>query len=271
FGRMVSQLEGRYYTAEDVGTSCEDMDEIRKQTGYIFGLGETSGDPSPHTARGVFLGIEACVERRLGTESLQDVRVLVEGLGHVGYHVCRLLHARGARLIVSDIRPDVVARCEREFGAEAVAVGELCDREAEVYAPCALGATVNVQTLERLKVPIIAGAANNQLATEDLADELHERGILYAPDYVINAGGIVNIACEMNGSYRLEEAEREVAKIKPRLDAIFRRAAAEQVSTLRIANALARERFQVREGSRIAVASLSGAGESVATSVEAVA
>ncbi|MGE9271004.1 MAG: Glu/Leu/Phe/Val family dehydrogenase [Verrucomicrobiales bacterium] len=256
FGRMVSQLEGRYYTAEDVGTSCADMDEIRHETSSIFGLKDTSGDPSPHTARGVFLGIQACVERKLHTDSLQDVRVLVEGAGHVGLHLCRLLHAQGARLVVSDIRPSALARCKEEFGAETVSPTELYDFEAEVYAPCALGATLTTTTLDRLRVPIVAGAANNQLATEDIAEMVHQKGILYAPDYVINAGGIVNIACEMNGTYRREEAEQEVAKIKPRLNQIFELAEARETTTVTIANELAREQFKTGKPSNIRVLTL---------------
>ncbi len=256
FGRMVSLLDGRYYTAEDVGTSCADMDDIRRETQCIFGLRDTSGDPSPHTARGVFLGIEACVGKRLHSDSLEGVRVLVEGVGNVGYHLCKSLHARGAKLVVSDIRPDALARCAQEFGAEVSSPTELYDLEADVYAPCALGATLTPRTLERLKVSIIAGAANNQLATEDVAGLIRERDILYAPDYVINAGGIVNIACEMNGGYCPDRAQQEVSKIKPRLIDIFTRAEARNLSTLTVANELARERFQAAGDSSVRVASL---------------
>lgn len=256
FGRMVSQLEGSYYTAEDVGTSCEDMDEIRRETKYIFGLRDTSGDPSPHTARGVFLGIQASVEERLLTDSLKDVRVIVQGVGNVGYHLCKLLHEAGAKLFVSDVRADAVTRCAEEFGAKIASPEELYDLEADVYAPCALGATITPETLDRLRVSVIAGAANNQLLHEGVAKQITEKGILYAPDYVINAGGIVNIACEMNGPYRPDVAKKEVTKIKSRLQKIFRKAKTENVNTLAIANRIARERFEVSKDSIIRISPL---------------
>lgn len=257
FGRAVSQLEGRYFTAEDVGTSCDDMIEVRKETSWVFGLADTSGDPSPHTARGVLLGIEASVEERLRADSLTGVRVLVQGLGHVGYHLCRMLHERGAELVVSDLNPAAVARCEQEFGARAVAPDQLHAEEADVYAPCAMGATVNAGTIERLKVSIIAGAANNQLAQDSLAADLRDLGILYAPDYLINAGGIINIACEMDTGYRPDQAERLVARIKPRLQQVFERAKASSMTTKAVADEIARERFVDRDsGTKFRVADL---------------
>lgn len=257
FGRAVSQMEGRYFTAEDVGTSCDDMAEIRNETKWIFGLKDTSGDPSPHTAHGVLLGIEASVDERLQCDRLEGLRVLVQGVGHVGYHLCAMLHQRGARLLVSDINRQAVARCEKEFGATAVSPDDVYDTESEIYAPCALGATLSVENLERLKVTIIAGAANNQLRDAKAAEALQQREILYAPDYVINAGGIINIACEMNGHYRHEVAVREVSKIKPRLQEVFRRARAEEKGTWVVADEIARERFRTRGSSKVSVADLS--------------
>ncbi len=254
FGRAVSQLEGRYFTAEDVGTSCEDMAEIRHETQYIFGLKETSGDPSPQTARGVLLGIEASANERLQCDELSGLRVLVQGVGNVGYHLCSMLHQRGARLIVSDINQLALQRCEQEFGAMVVSPDEVYDTEADIYAPCALGATVSMENLERLNVSIIAGAANNQLRDATAAEALRQREILYAPDYVINAGGIINIACEMNGQYQLDVATKEIAKIKPRLQEIFRRARTEKKDTWVVADEMARERFQTQGLSKVSVA-----------------
>ena len=175
FGRMVTSLGGRYFTAEDVGTSCDDMEEIRRETEYIFGLRATSGDPSPHTARGVFLGIQACVEEKFGVSSLDGLRIVVQGVGHVGYHLCALLHEQGADLLVTDLNKEALARCEHEFGAEVVAPDRCYDCDADVYAPCALGATVNPRTLERLKVEVIAGAANNQLECEEVAEMVRQK------------------------------------------------------------------------------------------------
>ena len=259
FGRAVARLEGRYFTAEDVRTSCDDMTEVRKETPWVFGLADTSGDPSPHTARGVLLGIEASVEERLRTDSLSGVRVLVQGLGHVGYHLCRMLHEKGAELVVSDLNPSAVARCEHEFGTRAVAPDQVYDEEVEVYAPCALGATVNGETLKRLKVAVIAGAANNQLAQESLAEDLRDLGILYAPDYLINAGGIINIACEMDTDYRSDQAGRLVARIKPRLQQVFERARTSSRTTTAVADEIARERFVERDsGTRFRVEDLGG-------------
>ncbi len=251
FGRAVSKLEGRYFTAEDVGTSCDDMSEIRKETECIFGLKETSGDPSPHTARGVFLGIEASVAERLQCDSLKGIRVLIQGVGHVGYHLCSMLHQSGAQLFVSDINRPAVEICEQEFGATAVSPDKVYDAEVDIYAPCALGATVSVETLNRLKVSIIAGAANNQLRDAKATEELQQGDILYAPDYLINAGGIINIACEMNGSYQPEKAAREVAKIKPRLQEVYRRARTEGKGTCVVVDEMARERFQMQGFSKV--------------------
>ena len=244
YGRIVTRLRGRYFTAEDVGTSCEDMEDVSKETKYIFGLSGTSGDPSPHTALGVFLGIQASVEERFGIDSLAGLRVVVQGVGNVGYHLCALLHRHGASLLVSDLDRRALARCEQEFGATIVDPDACYDCDAEVYAPCALGATVGPQTLERLKVGVIAGSANNQLQDDSMASLIGEKGILYAPDYLINAGGIVNIACEMDGGYCADRAHQEVSKIGARIRQLFARSRQEGVDTLAIANRMARERFE---------------------------
>lgn len=256
FGRAVSDLQGRYYTAEDVGTSCQDMAEVNRETKYIFGLEDTSGDPSPHTARGVLFGIEASARKRLGADSLQGVRVIVQGVGNVGYHLCRMLHDRGARLIVSDLNESALERCHQEFGAEIVSPEAVYDVAAEVYAPCALGATVNPETLDRLQVSIIAGAANNQLKDATTAESLRQLGILYAPDYVINAGGIINISVEMTGQYCPDLAREKVAQITPRIEELFARADAEGKTTVAVADEMARERFQKKENETVRIADL---------------
>lgn len=244
FGRAVESLDGVYYTAEDVGTTCGDMAVIHQHTSYIFGLADTSGDPSPFTAMGVFLGIRAAVAHRLSADDLAGVHVVVQGVGSVGYNLCQLLHEAGAKLTVSDTNADAVERCRTAFDAAVVAPDEVYDVSADVYAPCALGATINEATLERMRVKVIAGAANNQLSDESLAGTLARRGILYAPDFAINAGGIINIACE-TGGYSRESALREVSRIGPRLEAIFDRADFEKCSPHEVAHTMVRERFSM--------------------------
>ena len=196
-GRAVEKLNGRYITAEDVGTSVEDMEYVRETTQYVTGTGREeggSGDPSPTTANGVLESIQACVEEAMGTDSLKGVRVAVQGVGHVGHILCRLLHDAGAKLVISDVYAPNVQKAEKEFGARVVSPTEIYGQEVDVFAPCALGAVVNPKTIPLLKCRIIAGAANNQL--EDVERDgkaLDERGILYAPDFVANAGGLINI------------------------------------------------------------------------------
>lgn len=249
FGRAVESLEGRYCTAEDVGTSCDDMAEVAKSTRHTFGLQDTSGDPSPFTARGVMLGIQESVSGVYSTDSLKNIRVLVQGVGHVGYHLCRLLHARGAQLIVSDVNELAVAKCEQDFGVEVVAPDKIFDTQMDVYAPCALGATVNERSLSRMKCRVIAGAANNQLDRDSTAKLVQDAGILYAPDYVINAGGIINIACEHSQKYDAELATQAVDKIQDRIREIFVRAKVTDQTTLAVAAEMAKERFKERRTS----------------------
>ena len=257
FGRAVESLEGRYCTAEDVGTSCDDMAEVAKSTRHTFGLQDTSGDPSPFTARGVMLGIQESVRGVYSTDSLKDIRVLVQGVGHVGYHLCRLLHERGAQLVVSDVNEVAIARCEQHFGVEVVAPDKIFDTQMDVYAPCALGATVNERSLSQMKCRVIAGAANNQLDQDYTAKLVQEAGILYAPDYVINAGGIINIACEHTQKYDAELATQMVDKIQDRIREIFVRAKVTGETTLAVAAEMAKERFEERHSSIFRVENLS--------------
>src|SRR5262249_51313488 len=189
-------------TAEDSGTGLEDMEIIRAVTRHVTGVDVShggSGDPSPFTALGVRRGIEACVKIRLGRDSLEGIHVAVQGAGHVGYHLCRELSACGARISVADVDPLKAERAQREFAASIVPLDAIFDVECDVLAPCALGSALNDATIPRIKAPIIAGAANNQLAQPRHGDDLNARGILYAPDYAINAGGLVNVASEVKG------------------------------------------------------------------------
>ena len=198
-GRHVQALGGRYITAEDVGTSPADMAVIRAETRFVVGLEGGSGDPSPVTALGVYRGMKACAKHRWNSDSLTGKTVTVQGVGHVGYFLCRDLHAEGARLVVSDIVPQKVKRVVTEFGARAVAPDEIYGVEADIFAPCALGGAINDKTLKQLRVEIIAGGANNQLAEPRHGDLLEERGLTYAPDYVINGGGLINCGAELAG------------------------------------------------------------------------
>jgi len=240
---FVDSLGGRYIVAEDVGVSQADVEIMQRRTAHVAGTRVGgAGDPSPSTAYGVYVGIKAAVAHRLGRDSLAGIRVAVQGLGHVGSHLCRFLARDGARLTVTDIDPTAVARAKAEFGAVGVAPESIIETPAEVFAPCALGAVINDQSLPRLKAAIVAGSANNQLAERRHGAALAARGILYAPDYVINAGGVINISHE-GPCYNKDEAVRHVARIQRTLSEIFRRAEAENIPTSEAADALALERL----------------------------
>ena len=242
-GRAVESLGGRYITAEDVGTSPEDMGYIAQETEHVVGLEDTSGDPSPVTAFGVFRGIKAAAKARYGDDSLDGRHVAVQGLGSVGYHLCEDLRAEGARLTVTDIDGDRVQRVVDAFGAETVETDAIFDVDADIFAPCALGAVINDDTLPRLKVDIVAGAANNQLAsTEKHGPALRKAGILYAPDYVINAGGLINVYGELQGWSR-EQSLQKAGDIYATLLRIFTLADDEGVSPEEAAAHVAEERI----------------------------
>ncbi|PIP79674.1 MAG: amino acid dehydrogenase, partial [Gammaproteobacteria bacterium CG22_combo_CG10-13_8_21_14_all_40_8] len=196
FGRFVESLSGKYITAEDVGINPHDMALVNQETKYVLGLEGKSGDPSPVTAYGVYKGMKAAVKHRLNRDSLEGIRVAVQGAGHVGYYLCKHLSEEGAEIIISDINKDSVEKVVAELGAKAVDINDIYSQDVDVYAPCALGATINDETIPRLKATIVAGAANNQLAEDRHGDILKSRGILYTPDYVINAGGIINVSYE---------------------------------------------------------------------------
>jgi leucine dehydrogenase len=251
-GRAVHCLGGAYYTGEDVGTTPQDMDWAGLETPYVLGRTRGgSGDPSPVTAHGVLLGIKAAVRHRFGRDELQGVRVAVQGTGHVGGNLASLLAAEGAQLILADIDAERAARKTRELGARQVGCDEILSVDAEVLAPCALGGVIDDRTLPRLSCDIVAGAANNQLHEPRHGTALHERGILYAPDYVTNAGGLINIAQELRpGGYDRARALAQVATIETTLAEIFERSEREDRPTHEIADQVAEERIAAARRSR---------------------
>jgi leucine dehydrogenase len=242
-GRFIESLGGRYITAEDVGTSVGDMDYVSMETSFVSGLPGKSGDPSPVTAYGTYQGMKAAALERYGSESLDGKTVAVQGAGNVGYHLCAHLAADGARLIVTDIDEERVARVVREFAAEPVEPDAIYSAAADIYAPCALGATINDETIPRLRVDIVAGAANNQLEDPRHGDELHRRGILYAPDYVINAGGVINVYGEVKG-WLPEQAMRKAEEIFGTLGRLFELSREEGLPTYQAADRIAEERIE---------------------------
>jgi leucine dehydrogenase len=241
-GRFIESLGGRYITAEDVGTSVTDMDYVHMETEHVTGLPGTSGDPSPVTAYGTYRGIKAAAQTRYGSAELRGRTIAVQGLGNVGYYLCRHLSGEGANLIVTDIDQERIARVVSEFGAESVSPDQIYGVAADIYAPCALGATINDETLPELRVDIVAGAANNVLAEPRHGEVLHERGILYAPDYVINAGGLINVYGELKG-WSSEQAMRKAGEIYATLLRLFELSQEEGIPTYRAADRVAQHRI----------------------------
>ncbi|MBL8679613.1 MAG: amino acid dehydrogenase [Myxococcales bacterium] len=245
FGRFIDNLGGRYITAEDSGTATADMDVIRTKTKSVTGVSKDkggSGDPSPFTALGVRRGIEAAVKHKLGRASLDGVHVTVQGVGHVGYYLCKELFALGARLTVCDVDAARTARVADEFKATVVGTDAILDVAADVFAPCALGAGINDQTIPRLAVKIVAGAANNVLAEPRHGDALRAKGIAYAPDYAINAGGLCNVAEEIKG-YDEAKVRARVMGIYDTILTVLERADRDDVSPHIIADRMAEERL----------------------------
>ncbi len=239
FGEALNRLSGRYLSAEDVNITTQDIAIANTVTPYVTGTEGKSGNPAPFTALGTFLGIKSAVKFSLGRDDLSGLTVAVQGLGSVGYHLCQKLHQAGAKLIVTDIDQNRLTQAALEFNAKVVSLDEIYDQQADIYAPCALGATINEQTIKRLKVKIIAGCANNQLANNSYDAALTELGILYCPDYVINAGGIINISFENN--YDQNKATAKVEEIYQTLWHIFNKAKLENKPTGLVADELARE------------------------------
>lgn len=241
-GRFVETLGGRYITAEDVGTSTADMDFVHMETDYVAGLENRSGDPSPVTARGVFRAIQASAKVRWGSESVEGRTVIVQGMGNVGYYLCRELHAAGATLVVTDIDRPRVERAVKEFGARAVDPSAIHAQKGDIFAPCALGGILNDETLPQLKVEIVAGGANNQLLEPRHGEELEGRGILYAPDYVANAGGVINVYGEVAGWSR-DRALRKADEIFTTTLGVFEIAREQGIPTYVAADRLAQRRI----------------------------
>lgn len=246
FGRFVDTLGGRYITAEDVGVSVEDMETVHMETDHVLGLSATtgsSGDPSPVTAFGVVRGMKACALEVFGSDSLKDKTVVVQGVGHVGYHVVRYLVEEGAKVYIADIYEDRVKKAADDLGAKPVSCDKVFDIECDVFCPCALGAVINDETLPRLKCKIVAGAANNQLKEDRHGDALEDMGILYAPDYIINAGGVINVADEFYG-YNRERALRKAAGIYDNVLKVIAIAKRDGIPTYKAAARLAEERIE---------------------------
>ena len=249
-GDFVDSLGGRYITAADSGTGVAEMQIMAERTRHVagagqreaFGGGRRNGDPSPSTAYGVFIGLQAAVRQRLGRDDLNGLRVAIQGVGQVGFGLAQQLREAGAELWVTDIVEANVRRAVEQLGATAVGQNDIYGLEVDVFAPCAMGAIINPQTLEALRAPVIAGAANNQLAAAELAEELRRRGCLYAPDYAINAGGIIDVCYERNGG-STAELKAHIEGIGATLAEIFQRAEREGATTTAIADRLAEERL----------------------------
>ncbi|VAX33668.1 Branched-chain amino acid dehydrogenase [deaminating] [hydrothermal vent metagenome] len=248
FAKQVESLAGRYIVAEDVGITVDDIETMRCITPHVAGHALAhggSGDPSPATAHGVFSGMRACLEEVYGDASFKGKRVAIQGLGKVGSALAKLLHEAGATLYVSDMDPERVAHAIRDYGADPIHGHEVYRVDCDVFSPCALGGIINERSIESLSCKIIAGAANNQLKTLDVADELKNRNILYAPDYVLNAGGLINIAQELKG-YGQEQAYEKISKIYDRMKGVFILAKKESISTAAAAERLAELRLYAK-------------------------
>ena len=249
FGRFVESLGGRYITAEDVNIKPSDMENVRKETEAVTGLIGKSGDPSPVTAMGTFVGIKAAVKHRLGKDSLQGIRVAVQGLGAVGSNLCEDLHQAGATLVVADIKPEKVNQMVERFHAKVADVTNIHAADVDVFAPCALGAIINDKTIPEIKATIVAGAANNQLQNEDIHGKvLKDNNILYAPDYVINAGGLINVYNELTG-YDAVKAKAKAAEIYDTLTEIFEESASKNIPTHEASNTIAENRIATADQS----------------------
>ncbi len=257
FGAAIETLGGRYWTAEDVGVSPSDLMHARRRTRYVAGLEghpAASGDPSPVTAEGVFRGVRLCVRRALNRD-LNGVTVAIQGVGHVGGYLAEKLHAAGAKLIIADVNREAIERVAAATGAQVVAPSAIFDVPADVFAPCAMGGAVNLDTLSRLQARIIAGGANNQLADAETGRMIFDKGLLYAPDYVINGGGIINVAGEIR-ALELGEAfdpawvDAKLDRLAQTLDEVLEQAAREHRPTHEVANEIARDRISGPSGKR---------------------
>lgn len=245
FGRALNALNGEYLSAEDVGVSPADLDNAARHTEHLVGLSSGTGDPSPVTAKGVFLGLKAVTERALGRSDLAGVKVAVQGAtGHVGHTLVKHLKEAGAELFLSDINEQALKSLAEETGAAIVGKDEIYGVEADVFAPCALGAVINPDTIDRLKVKVVAGAANNQLATREMGAELQKRRIVYAPDYVINAGGIINVMGDIEPRFDSQWVEGKLKGLVSTLLEILDKAESEGRPANVVADEIARQRIE---------------------------
>ncbi len=247
FGRFINSLNGKYVTAEDVNMTPEDMEYISMETRFVTGLSERlggSGDPSPFTAYGVFMGMKACAKEAYGKDSLAGKTIAVQGTGHVGYHLVKHLTEEGAKVIVSDIYEDKIINLTRDFKVDVVDEKSIYDVNCEIYAPCALGATVNDNTISRLKCDIIAGGANNQLEEEERHGKiLMDKGILYAPDFLINSGGLINVGIDYLGNYSRERVFKKVERIYQTVLDIIKKTKEEKIPAQEAAIKIAQKRI----------------------------
>lgn len=243
YGRFVQSLNGRYITAEDVGTCVEDMKIVARETDYVTGLPGKSGDPSPVTAFGVWQGMKAAVEEVFGTSSLKDRVIAIQGVGHVGYCLAKHIDDEGGRLIITDIDRERLEKVVRETGATPVKADEIYRMNCDIFAPCALGGVINDNTVLQLNCKIVAGAANNVLKEEEHGDMLGERGILYIPDFVINAGGVINVYGELKG-YSKEQALDKAGEIYNNIKKVLEISRKEKIPTYKAADILAEERIR---------------------------
>lgn len=252
FGRYIESLNGRYITAEDVGTTVQDMDYIHMETDSVLGhsRGTGVGDPSPVTALGIYKGIKSAAKAAFDTDDLKDKTIAVQGVGHVAFQLCRHLHEEGAKLVVTDINQAAVQKAVEEFNATAVEPGAIYSVDCDIFTPCALGGVINDETIDTIKAKVIAGSANNQLQTDKHGEKLHEKGIVYAPDFVINSGGVINVAEELAAQYDKESVMMKVSAIYDALDRVFAISKAENIPTSEAANRMAEERIEAMKQSR---------------------
>lgn len=244
FGRYVESLNGRYITAEDVGTTVQDMDWIHMETDYVTGTSSGgAGNPSPITALGIYKGMKAAAKEAFGTDSLNGKTIAVQGVGQVAYNLCKYLHEEKANLIVTDINEEAVNRAVQDFNAEAVKPDEIYDVDCDIFSPCALGGTINDDTIPRMKAKVIAGSANNQLLENRHGDILFEKGIVYAPDYVINSGGVINVSEELRG-YDQNRVMQKIESIYTILEKVFQISKEENIPTYLAADRMAEERIK---------------------------
>jgi len=249
FARFIQRLGGQYYTAEDIGIGINDVEVLAKESDYVFGLA-TTGDPSPFTARGCFEGIRAAVKHKLNRSSLDGLKVAVQGVGNVGRFMCKNLQEAGAELIIADVNPEAVDYVKENFGARVVAPDEIYSQDVDIFSPCAIGGVLNEETIPQLKTSIVAGVANNQLAEARHDQLLHDRGILYAPDYVINAGGMLNASGDIFETYDVNQVMERVTGLYDATLRIFQMAQQQGRLASEVADDMARQKIAAGRASK---------------------